>query len=144
MEGAFPVHIAAMAMVAATVAPLVCPTAPTQRPARLAPAVAAECTASAPARGAAFTGTVLQVIDGRTLCVAFGPTPDHWVRVRLSDAGDGLPRGALMASAFAKQVTCVASQTDGEGVEAVCTADGHSVGRAASDADAVSQAADWR
>lgn len=138
-------QLAVMAMVAATAAPLVCPPASLQQPARAGPPPApAACTADAPAQGSPFTGTVLQVIDGRTLCVAFGPTPDRWVRVRLTDAGDGLPRGALMASAFAKEVTCVASAAEGDGVAAVCTADGRSVGRAASDADAVAQAADWR
>ena len=137
-------HLAAMAMVAAAAAPLVCPPAPSPQQARIDRPVAAECAAAPPTHGEAFTGTVLQVIDGRTICVAFGPTPDRWVRVRLTDAGAGLPRGALMASAFAKEVTCVASAADAEGVAAVCIADGRSVGRAASDPDAVTQAADWR
>jgi hypothetical protein len=132
-----------MAMIAATVAqPLTCPPAP--QPARLGPPTAAACTAAPPARGESFSGTVLQVIDGRTLCVASGPTPDHWVRVRLSDAADGLPRGALMATAFAREVTCVADAPDTDGVTAVCIADGHSVGRAAAGPDATAQAADWR
>ena len=134
-----------MAMVAATAAQLVCPPAPPAQQARLAPPpAAAACTAAAPARGEAFTGTVLQVIDGRTLCVAFGPTPDRWVRVRLTDAAGGLPRGALMAAAFAREVTCVASGADDEGVSGVCIADGRSVGRTAAEPDAVTQAADWR
>jgi hypothetical protein len=146
--GAFLVQFAALAMIAATAAgPLTCPPAPTAsapQPARFARPAAAECTAAAPARGAAFTGTVLQVIDGRTLCVAFGPSPDQWVRVRLTDAGPTPPRGALMATAFAREVTCVAGATDGEGLTAVCTLDGRSVGEAASQPDAVVQAADWQ
>lgn len=137
-------QLAAMAMVAAVANPLVCPPAPSPQPARLGPSPVAACTASSPARGASFTGTVLQVIDGQTICVAFGPTPDRWVRVRLTDAGAGLPRGALMASAFAREVTCVAGDADGEGVAALCTADGRSVGRAASDAVATTEATDWR
>ena len=133
-----------MAMVAAAAAPLVCPPAPGPQQARLGPPPVAACTAVSPAHGESFKGTVLQVIDGQTICVAFGPTPDRWVRVRLTDAGAGLPRGALMASAFAKEVTCIASAIDADGVAAVCTADGRSVGKAASDADATTEAADWR
>ncbi len=136
-------QFAAMAMIVATVAqPLTCPPAP--QPTRFGPPAVAACTAAPPARGEAFTGTVLQVIDGRTLCVAFGPTPDHWVRVRLTDAVPGLPRGALMATAFAREVTCVAGAPDSDGVAAVCIVDGRSVGRAAAQPDAVAQAADWR
>jgi hypothetical protein len=137
------VQIVAMAMIAATAAqPLTCPPAP--QPTRLEPPAAAACTAAPPARGESFTGTVLQVIDGRTLCVASGPTPDRWVRVRLTDIGPGLPRGALMAAAFAREVTCVASAPDAEGVAAVCIVDGRRVGEAASAPDAAAQAADWR
>jgi hypothetical protein len=132
-----------MAMIVATAAqPLSCP--PAQQPARLDRPAAAACTATPPARGESFSGTVLQVIDGRTLCVAFGPTPDQWVRVRLTDAGAGLPRGALMAAAFAKQVVCVAAAADGEGVQAVCEADGQSVGAASGHPDASLHAASWR
>src|SRR5581483_5262999 len=109
--GALVVQFAALAMIAATAATqLACPPAPapgaSPQPTRFAPPPPAACTAAAPARGVSFTGTVLQVIDGRTLCVAFGPSPDQWVRVRLTDVGPALPRGALMATAFAREVTC--------------------------------------
>ena len=140
-------QLAAMAMIAATVAaPLTCPPAPAHapQPTRFGPPPPAACTAAPPARGASFSGTVLQVIDGRTLCVAFGPSPDQWVRVRLTDANPALPRGALMAAAFAKEVTCVAGAPDGDGLTAVCTLDGRSLGEAASSPDAAMQAADWR
>ena len=145
--GAIFVQFAAMAMIAATAAaPLTCPPAPPPgaQPTRLAPPSMAACTAAPPARGVSFTGTVLQVIDGHTLCVAFGPSPDQWVRVRLADGGASLPRGALMAAAFAKEVTCVAGASDGEGLTAVCVIDGRSVGEAAAQPDAAAQAADWR
>jgi hypothetical protein len=145
--GALLVQFAALAMIAATAAaPLACPPAPAHapQPTHFGPPPQAACTAAAPARGASFSGTVLQVIDGRTLCVAFGPSPDQWVRVRLADAGPALPRGALMAAAFAKEVTCVAGPPDGEGLTAVCTFDGRSLGEAASQPDAAMQAADWR
>jgi len=104
----------------------------------------APCTAAAPARGASFSGTVLQVIDGRTLCVAAGPTPADWVRVRLTDAPDDQARGALMAAAFAKSVVCVATSADEDGARGVCLADGISVAAAAHDPDATAQAAAWR
>jgi hypothetical protein len=137
------VQLAAMAMIAATaVQPLTCP--PAARPVRLEASSAAACTAAPPARGEAFSGTVLQVIDGRTLCVATGPTPDQWVRVRLTDADASRPRGALMAAAFAHEVSCVAGAPDAEGVAAVCRVDGRSVGEAAASPDATAQAADWR
>lgn len=136
-------QFAAMAVIAATAAQsLTCPPAP--QPTRLEAPAAATCTAAPPARGQSFSGTVLQVIDGRTLCVASGPTPDQWVRVRLSDADASLPRGALMATAFSREVTCVAGLPDAGGVTAVCIVDGQSVGRAAASPDATAQAADWR
>ncbi|HWF77302.1 MAG TPA: hypothetical protein VN694_09010 [Caulobacteraceae bacterium] len=138
-------QLAALAMIAATASQsLTCPPPPAPQPTRFASPPPAACTAPAPALGAAFTGTVLQVIDGRTLCVAFGPSPDQWVRVRLTDAGPTLPRGALMATAFAREITCVAGAADGEGLSAVCTLDGRSVGEAAALPDAAAQAADWR
>jgi hypothetical protein len=136
--------IAATAAQALTCPPASAPPASAPQPARLAPPTAAACTAASPARGQSFSGTVLQVIDGHTLCVATGPTPDQWVRVRLSDADPGLPRGALMAAAFSREVTCVADRQEGDGVSAVCIVDGHSVGRAAASPDATAQAADWR
>jgi hypothetical protein len=87
---------------------------------------------------------VLQVIDGHTLCVANGASPDQWVRVRLSDGAPGLTRNALMSAAFAKEVTCVAAGADGDEVHAVCTADGRSLGSAAAEPEATVQAAGWR
>ncbi|HEX3405798.1 MAG TPA: hypothetical protein VHS81_01065, partial [Caulobacteraceae bacterium] len=131
-------------MIAATAAaPLTCPPAPSigsaPQPTRFAPPAPAACTAAAPTRGASFSGTVLQVIDGRTLCVAFGPSPDQWVRVRLTDGPASLPRGALMAAAFARDVTCVAERPEADGVTAVCTLDGQSIGRAAGSPDATAQ-----
>jgi len=104
----------------------------------------AACTAAVPAPGVSFSGTVLQVIDGRTLCVAAGPTPADWVRVRLTDAPADQDRGALMAAAFARSVVCVATSADEDGARGVCLADGRSVAAAAHDPDAVAEAAAWR
>jgi hypothetical protein len=44
-----------------------------------APALAQTCRAPAPAVGQTVSGPVLHVIDGRTLCLAQGPTPDQWI-----------------------------------------------------------------
>ncbi|HXQ46827.1 MAG TPA: hypothetical protein VN806_09435 [Caulobacteraceae bacterium] len=89
-----------------------------------APTVAAvQCTAPAPERGAAFSGPVLQVIDGRSLCVAEGPTPASWVRVTLAGAPDRGDRSDLMTAAFARRVTCVVDQRNEDGVLARCTID---------------------
>ena len=141
-------QLAVLAMVAATAtSQLACPPAAPVGPSTPVvlqrPAVAA-CTAAAPSPGASFSGTVLQVIDGRTLCVASGPSPDQWVRVTLTDAGPNTGRGALMAAAFAKEVVCVAGAADGDGVAAVCMAGARSLGRAATEPEATAQAADWR
>jgi len=137
-------QLAAMTAIAATLSgPLACPPAAGPQTASLRPSLAA-CSAAPPVRGESFSGTVLQVIDGQTLCVARGPTADQWVRVRLTDAGAANPRGALMAAAFAKAVVCVAAAAEAEGVAGVCIANGRSVGRAAAEPDATAQAADWR
>lgn len=115
-------------------------------PAQLCPSrpPMAACSAPAPERDVLFSGTVLQVIDGSSLCVAFGVTPDQWVRVRLDDAALHGPRGALMAAAFARHVDCVATGRDEDGVRAVCIYEGMSVARAAQTPAARAQAADWR
>jgi hypothetical protein len=103
----------------------------------------ARCTAAANQAGE-VSGAVLQVIDGRTLCVAFGPTPDQWLQVRLADARADTPRGALMAAAFARNVACTVRRTDALGAVGVCSADGVSVARMAQEPAARAQAASWR
>jgi hypothetical protein len=104
----------------------------------------AACTATAPEAGAVFSGPVLQVIDGRTLCVADGPTPDHWVRVRLSDIPQGEARGSLMAAAFAKDVICIADKRDRDGVVGRCIFDGSPLGDLVRSDEIKAQAASWR
>lgn len=76
-------------------------------PAAPSQAAAAPCTGAAPPRGAVLHGPVLHVIDGVTLCVALGETPDKWVPLVLADArGDAPARGTLMALAFSQNLTC--------------------------------------
>ena len=82
------------------------------------------CGAPLPAAGAIFEGTVLHVPDGRTLCVAQGPTPDRWVRVTLSNTPADAPRRDLMSAAFAKRAVCRVVGRSGSGVVAQCEVDG--------------------
>jgi len=89
-----------------------------------APEAAAEiCSAAPPSRGATFAGPVLHVIDGRTLCVALGPRPDEWVRLRLSEVAPSTRRSTLMAAIFAKRVVCVADGDDRDGAVGRCALD---------------------
>ena len=85
------------------------------------PAIA--CSAPAPAPGAQVSGPILQVIDGRTFCLAEGPTPASWLKVTLVGAAGAADRSDLMATAFARRVTCIVSQSGGDGVLARCAID---------------------
>lgn len=87
--------------------------------ARPAPVTPVVCSAAAPAPGATFAGPVLHVFDGKTLCIAQGPTPSEWVLVRLSES-DAADRPALMEEVFARQMVCVAEHSDVQGVSAHC------------------------
>ncbi|QUD86726.1 hypothetical protein [Phenylobacterium montanum] len=64
---------------------------------------AVSCGAKAPAAGALVRGPVLQVIDARTLCVALGPLPQEWLRLKLRPANG--PHGGAQAL-FAQTVSC--------------------------------------
>jgi hypothetical protein len=104
----------------------------------------APCTAAAPAAGEVFSGPVMQVIDGSTLCVADGPTPDHWIRVRLSDVSGPAAWGALMAAAFSKDVICIADRRDGQGVVGRCVFNGDPLGELVRTDAIKTQAPSWR
>jgi hypothetical protein len=58
-----------------------------------APALAQTCRARPPRppSGQTVSGPVLHVIDGRTLCIAQGPTPDQWIPLRISPAPPPCP-----------------------------------------------------
>lgn len=99
----------------------------------------AECTAPAPSVGEPFAGPVLQVLDGRTVCVAVGPTPDQWIRVDLADGHDATPRAAMMEAVFAQRIVCVSDRIKGHGVVAHCALDGVSVGSLGAAASAPDQ-----
>jgi endonuclease YncB( thermonuclease family) len=83
----------------------------------------ATCGAIAPAVGVTFSGPVLQVVDGATICVAQGPTPSQWIKTRLSgiDAVDN--RAELMRAVFGRRVVCIVDRKDADGAVARCTLD---------------------
>lgn len=88
-----------------------------------------ECGAAAPSLGQAFGGPVLKVIDGRTVCVAKGPSPSQWVRATLDDSRDASARPAVMSALFGKRVDCAVVGRGPDGPVARCTLDGQPVGR---------------
>ncbi|HTX50631.1 MAG TPA: hypothetical protein VME40_14690 [Caulobacteraceae bacterium] len=105
----------------------------------------AACAAPAPRVGELISGPVLQVVDGRNLCVALGPTPRQWVAIEVADAPADVPRGALMAVVFGRTITCVVTDRGPGGrARALCVKDGESAGRLAGAPDARAQAAAWR
>ena len=86
--------------------------------------------------GATFTGEVVEVIDGDSLCVAVGPTPPDWVEVRLADffapeiaTPEGLvARTALEGIAKGRTAQCVAGFATYDRIAAQCRIDGSSIG----------------
>jgi hypothetical protein len=110
-----------------------------------APALAQTCRAPAPAIGQSVSGPVLHVIDGRTLCIARGPTPDQWIPLRIMPAVPALPvdRERLMAAAFSQSLTC--RITGGGPVKtATCTLAGRPLEALLSEPATITQARTWR
>jgi hypothetical protein len=110
-----------------------------------APAVAQTCRAPAPAAGQVVSGPVLHVIDGRTLCIAQGPTPEQWIPLRISPAWAALPvdRERLMAATFAQSLTC--KVTGGGAMKtATCTLAGRPLESLLSEPATITQASSWR
>lgn len=106
--------------------------------------LARTCRAPAPAAGQTVTGPVLHVIDGRTLCIAQGPTPDQWIPLRIMPAAPALSvdRDRLMAAAFSKALTC---KVTGGGIvrSATCTLAGRPLEAALAEPATVTQASAW-
>jgi len=109
------------------------------------------CTAAAPAPGAVVRGPVLHVFDGATLCIALGATPDRWLPIRLSQEESGRSlqdspssRGALMAVAFGRDVTCRVTEVGAEAATGVCKRRGRSLARQVRDPDAIVAGLEWR
>ena len=114
------------------------------------------CAGPHPVAGVQIRGPVLHVIDGDTICVALGYSPDEWIRLRLADAPvtspvrristreEADPKAVLMAAAFAKMAECVTEQDRRGEVVAVCTVDGVPLGRALRDGAVIAASQDWR
>ena len=110
-----------------------------------APAMAQTCRAQAPEAGRTISGPVLHVIDGRTLCLAQGPTLDMWVPVRISSAVIAVPadRERLMAATFAQSLEC--RITGGGAVKtATCTVAGRPLDTLLAEPATLTQAKAWR
>lgn len=103
------------------------------------------CRAPAPAAGTTVSGPVLHVIDGRTLCIAQGPTPERWIPLRISPTLAALPvdRERLMAAAFSRSLTC---RIGGGGPvrTATCTLAGRPLLALLAEPATITQAKTWR
>ncbi|MFZ0269949.1 hypothetical protein [Caulobacter sp.] len=110
-----------------------------------APALAQTCRAAAPTVGQTVSGPVLHVIDGRTLCIARGPTPEQWIPLRISPAAPVLPvdRERLMAAAFSQSLTCRITR-GGLVKTATCTLAGRPLETLLTEPATVTQAKTWR
>lgn len=107
------------------------------------------CGAPAAEAGAHLRGPVLHVLDGETLCLALGPTPDQWLQLRLGDpreaaAGTAPPRGTLMSVAFGRDVNCRILGVAEIGNSATCERDGRTLSARAREPKAIQAGARWR
>lgn len=119
---------------------MVLTTAPISAHARAASAGSGQCKESAPTEGTRLRGPVLAVLDGRTLCVARGFDPSHWVALQVIDAPITTARATLMAVAFGKDVDCVVRKN----AAAVCMIEGRSVGELSASSDMARAGSSWR
>jgi endonuclease YncB( thermonuclease family) len=87
--------------------------------------------------GSSFSGPVVEVIDGDSLCVAVGPRAGmDWVEVRLADffapelrsAGGAAAKAALARIALGKQATCIAGAGTYDRIAARCQINGQAIG----------------
>ena len=87
-------------------------------------------------RGAHFSGPVVYVGDGDSLCVAVGQGPANWVEIRLEDfyapelhsPGGPDAKVALERAAMGQNAECVANHQSYDRVVAICRIDGRSIG----------------
>ncbi len=86
--------------------------------------------------GQNFSGPVVYVGDGDSLCVALGPSPAQWAEVRLADfyapelhdAGGPEAKDTLSRLVEGRSVECVAEHRSYDRVVAVCRLQRRSVG----------------
>lgn len=87
-------------------------------------------------RGATFSGPVVYVADGDSLCVATGEGASSWVEVRLADfyapelhgAGGAAAKAALARITAGRTAVCIADHQTYDRIAAVCHIGGRSVG----------------
>lgn len=86
--------------------------------------------------GRTFSGPVVYVGDGDSLCVALGPEPQHWAEVRLADfyapelaqPGGQEAKAALARIAKGRRVECLAQHRSHDRVVAKCKLQGRGLG----------------
>lgn len=87
-------------------------------------------------KGARFSGPVVYVGDGDSLCVAVGEGPANWVEVRLEDfyspelhsQSGPKAKAALERAAMGREADCVADHQSYDRVVATCRIGGQSIG----------------
>jgi endonuclease YncB( thermonuclease family) len=87
-------------------------------------------------RGAHFSGPVVYVGDGDSLCVAVGQGPANWVEIRLEDfyspelhsPTGSAAKAALEGIAMGRNAECVANHQSYDRVVATCRIGGRSIG----------------
>ena len=87
-------------------------------------------------KGHSFSGPVVQVLDGDSLCVAVGKGLQNWVEVRLSDfyapeshePGGPEAKAALSRIALGKVAICVSKNRTYDRIAARCTIGGRALG----------------
>ncbi len=104
------------------------------------PALADPCEGALPKRGTEFSGSVIHVIDGDSICVAPAGQqgePATWIEIRVADfsAPERNEPGGADATRIARRVllnqrvTCRAGRRSYDRVVATCSrADGRSIG----------------
>lgn len=86
-------------------------------------------------RGALFSGPVVYVGDGDSLCVGLGPGPTQWAEVRLADVyapelaePQGLAAKAVLSRiVMGRRLDCVAGRRSYDRVVATCRLEGRVV-----------------
>jgi micrococcal nuclease len=102
--------------------------------------------------GSTFSGPVVYVGDGDSLCIAVGRGPRSWVEVRLADlyapelhdiGGPGA-KAALVRLAMGRQASCVADRRSYDRVVALCRIGGERIGDSLRSAGVQEGGRGWR
>lgn len=88
------------------------------------------------AAGRSFSGSIVYVGDGDSLCVAIGPDPMQWVEVRVADfyapelraPGGPQAKATLERLTIGRQAVCVAGRRSYDRVVATCRIGGVNIG----------------